>query len=778
MGSRRVDSSRFGMTFAAAMLLAAFTRPVAADGLIIVPEPMPRPDAPHAFSPLEVKRHHVNVTIDGQVATTHVDQVFVNPTGRRLEGTYLFPLPEGAEIDAFTMSIAGEQVEAELLDADKARAIYERIVRQAKDPALLEYVGRGAFKVRIFPIEPGSDKRVTLQYTQLLEAGGELVDYTYPLNTEKFSAAPIESLSVKCEVKTEHPLKTIYSPTHRVEVDRKGPNRAVIGFEAGGVRPTTDFRLLYSAPKSPEHGIAMNLLTHRGPDDDEGYYMLLASPGHDLTADEIAAKDVVFVIDTSGSMRGDKLAQATSALRFCVEQLNPRDRFQVVRFSTEAEPLFDKLADANADRRAEAEAFINDMKAIGGTAIHDAMARATEAIDARADAESRPAMVVFLTDGRPTLGVVDEDEIVKSVGKAGGARVFAFGVGTDVNTHLLDRISENTDAFTQYVYPDEDLELTISSFYRRISHPVLTDLTLDASGDVRLNRPSPRTLGSLFRGEQLVQFGRYTGHGHAAITLGGKVGTNTVKLVREVEFPEQSDRHDFVPRLWATRRVGYLLDQMRLHGETAELRDEVVRLARRFGIVTPYTSYLILEDERRREVPQLSRTIEGSARSAFSSDAELDEQVAAARESFRGMQVERSGDRAVSGARSHQKLRQAQQIGDSMDAAEEAAVAAPSLVYKADPRPGTAKDSAAAARARRAAQQAQQRFAGGRAFYRQGEQWIDATIQAHPDAERLELALGSDAYFDLLRKHPRANKWLSVGAQVQVRIDDTVYVVR
>src|SRR4029079_11333200 len=166
--------------------------------------------------------HHVTVDIKDQVAVTSVDQEFVNPNGQQLEGTYLFPLPAGAHIDKFSMDINGKMQEAELLPADKARSIYEDIVRRHRDPALLEYVGKGAFRVRIFPIEPNSTKRVRLKYTQLLKADSGLVEYTYPLNTEKFSARPLKDVSVKVDLNCKRPIKSVYSPSHNVDIRRHG----------------------------------------------------------------------------------------------------------------------------------------------------------------------------------------------------------------------------------------------------------------------------------------------------------------------------------------------------------------------------------------------------------------------------------------------------------------------------------------------------------------------------------------------------------------------------
>ena len=239
-----------------------------ADGLIVIdhvvgddtPQPHPEWPRPHryAFAPLEVAYHQVDVKIDGQIATTSVDQEFYNPNAQRLEGTYLFPVPKGAQIDKFTMDIGGKQVEAELLSADKARQIYEDIVRKMRDPALMEYAGRDVFKVRVFPIEPHSNKRITLTYTEVLKADNGLVNYTYPLNTEKFSAKPVKDVSVKVEVKSDRPLKTIYCPSHSVEIKRDGSKHATVDYEASDVTPDTDFSL-YFAPEQSDIGV--NLLT-------------------------------------------------------------------------------------------------------------------------------------------------------------------------------------------------------------------------------------------------------------------------------------------------------------------------------------------------------------------------------------------------------------------------------------------------------------------------------------------------------------------------------------
>ncbi len=310
----------------------------------------------------------------GRVAVTEVDQVFYNPSGSRLEGTYLFPIPKGAQIDRFSMDVNGKMTDAELLDAAKARGIYEEIVRSMRDPALLEYLGQGLFKVRIFPIEPRSEKRVKLKYTELLTQEGGLLRYLYPLNTEKFSARPLKSVSVKVDVELPEGIRTIYSPSHEVEVKRHGPKKAVVGFEAKEVRPDTDFQLFVAPATGSDVGV--HVMTYREPGEAEGSFLLVLSPSHEMAAEKVVRKDVVFVLDTSGSMaEGKKLEQAKKALAFCLRNLNDGDRFEVVRFSTETEPLFGKLvapSEANVER---AESFVAGLKPIGGTAIEEALVR-------------------------------------------------------------------------------------------------------------------------------------------------------------------------------------------------------------------------------------------------------------------------------------------------------------------------------------------------------------------------------------------------------------------
>ena len=749
-----------------------------ADGLIIINEahwqPVPRhqhsmPHPPRPYTPLEVSYHHVTVKVDGQIATTSVDQEFYNPNNQRLEGTYLFPIPRGAQIDKFTMDIGGKMMEAELLPAAKARAIYEDIVRKMKDPALMEYADRDVFKVRVYPIEPRSKKRIKLSYTEVLKADAGLVKYTYPLNTEKFSAAPVKSVSIKVELVNDRPLKSIYSPSHTVEIKRHGSQRATVGFEENNVKPDTDFSL-YFAPEKDELGV--NLIAHKGVGED-GYFLLLASPGMDTKEKRSVPKDVVFALDTSGSMTGKKLDQAKKALQFCVENLNDNDRFEIVRFSTEVEPLFDKLVEANSQNRDQAEQFIKGLKPMGGTAIDDALKKSLATRPANGD---RPFVVIFLTDGRPTIGNTDENQIVSGVKQAneGRTRVFCFGIGTDVNTHLLDKITEETRAFSQYVLPEEDLEVKLSTFFSKIKDPVLASPTIKFTGDVRVSKMYPSPLPDLFRGDQLILAGRYSGKGDSAIVIEGTVNGVTRKFTYEVNFPRTADDHEFIPRLWATRRVGYLLDEIRLRGESAELRDEVTDLARKYGIVTPYTAYLIVEDEAQRNVPLAMQTLP-----ALSSDSLARRDAAANWSDFKREKV---GTSAVSGARYGNELKHA--AAPAVAAVNSATEAHRALdVDKFYVNGGLAPAATAASPAEqsklRLAQNSNQgQFIAGRNFYQNNRnEWVDENVQKAQNAKRQRIQFNSKEYFAFAAKERRALPWLALGQNVQFVLDDTLYEI-
>jgi Ca-activated chloride channel family protein len=745
-------------------VVLAFPGVCGADGFIIIPDP-PRVVSGHfRFAPLEVTYHHVSVAINDVVAVTTVDEEFFNPNGERLEGTYVFPLPEGAFIDRLSMEVGGRMMDAELLPEDKARALYEEIVRKLKDPALLEYAGRGAFRLRIYPLEPRAGKRIRLTYSQLLRNDGGLAEYVYPLNTEKFSSAAVKDVSVKVTLDGKERLKSIYSPSHPVEIRREGDRRAVVGWEARNVWPDTDFKVIFS--RNPNQ-VGIDFLAHRAPGQ-EGYFMLMASPGVAAEKTGVQPKDICFVLDTSGSMAGAKLDQAKKALRFCLANLGADDRFEIVRFSTDAEPYFGSLVPADKAHLAEAGAFVDSLRPMGGTAIGDALSRAL-ALRSRIDgaAVSRPYLVIFLTDGLPTVGETREDPLVDSLqGAARETRIFSFGIGNDVNTHLLDRIASETRAVSQYVAPEEDIELKVSGFYSKIKEPVLSDISLSFSNPtLRVTQMLPAELPDLFNGDMLVVFGRYSGSGATTAKITGSLNGKPRQFIANVDFPAEDADNPFIPRVWATRRVGWLLDEIRLRGESTELREEVIRLARGFGIVTPYTAYLILEDEAARGIPVRLRSfqeMEGDREAVDKAREKMDSVLKEA-----GSEASRSGAGAVANSKAVQDMK------SSLN--EQQAGQAAGLAKSSAPAPAEASGYRASV-ARNYAHQVQ--LVNGRAFYQNGNVWTDSTAQSNKALKQKAVRFGSVEYFDLLKKNPGAAPWLALGSNVDVVVDDTLVSIR
>ncbi len=783
------------MTIRALVLLSAIAFATAfpgvarADGFIVINRPVTPIPAPFPYAPLEVSFHHVNVKIDGQICTTSVDEEFYNPNSQRLEGTYLFPIPANAQIDKFAMEINGKETEAELLPADKARSIYEDIVRRERDPALLEYSDRGVFRVHIYPIEPDSRKQVKISYTEVLKADSGLVSYTYPLNTEKFSAAPIHDVSITVQLNSDRPLTSIYSPTHEVEITRPDPNHAVIGYEAKDVKPDTDFQLFFAPQKQD---VSLDLLTYRDNPDDDGYFLLLASPGADAKERHLP-KDVVFVLDTSGSMADDhKLVQAKKALRFCLENLNqdnhipdPKvpgdtndsDRFEIIRFSTEPEALFGKLTESFQQNISKAEDFVDKLRPEGGTAIFDAL---HQAMALRPEKSGRPFVVVFITDGMPTVGEVNNDAIVAETDQAAnsGTRVFCFGLGTDVNAHLLDRIAENTHAVSDYILPNEDLEIKVSNFFAKIREPVLSDVKLTFPDGIKVTKMYPQTMPDLFKGDQLVLCGRYSGDGSGDCTIEGSSGGDHQSYKIPVTFAKASDAQPFVPRLWASRRVAYLLDEIRLHGESDELKTEATDLARQFGIVTPYTAFLIMQDEGGRHVAEENQVMKD-----FAND-DLGRQAAG--EAYDKFKNEADGSAGVAVARSQNAMKYAMTIDSTMSKANaEAAVAMNVPVAEAMPasavsagsmRLNTAITAPSVDPSSRVVQYTQRaKYIAGRAFFQNGNQWIDNNVSSQNSGTSVRIKFGSDEYFALLAQHPEARPWLALGGNIKLLLASTVY---
>jgi Ca-activated chloride channel family protein len=566
-------------------VLLAWSTALHAHGLLIPEE--------KTLPPLAMLNHKVSITIDDQVAVTQVEQTFRNHTDRPLEATYLFPVPKGANVNRFTMSVNGTEVKGELVEAAKARDIYTAIVRRTQDPGLLEYLGNNLLRMRVFPIPPKADQKVSLRYSAVSDREGDLVEYVYPLKTDGKATSTLEAFSITATIRSQHGVQNVYSPTHAVALKRANDKEVTVDFERNQGLLDKDFQLFYQLG---DKDVGLTGLTFRPLSGENGYAMLLLTPRVELSESYQVPRDMVLVLDTSGSMRGPKMEQAKKALKFCLENLRPQDRFGLINFATTVNKYRDDLVDASSEQMGQANKWVDNLEATGGTAINDALAAA---LQMRAADEGRTFTVVFFTDGQPTIGETNPDKILKNVGDRNTAstRIFTFGVGDDVNATMLDQLAEQTRAVCTYVRPAEDISAKVAGLYGKISHPVLANLKLTTTNDVRLSEVYPPQLPDLFHGQQLIVLARYSGKGPAALKLTGTVGKESKEFVYELTFPDKTgDDKGFVEEIWARRKVGYLLDQIRANGEKKELVDEVVALAKKYGITTPYTSYLIVPD--------------------------------------------------------------------------------------------------------------------------------------------------------------------------------------
>lgn len=673
--------------------------PVWADGIIIIDPPFPQ-TPPY----LIVKYHHVTVTIQDQVAVTHVDQVFVNPTDRRVEGIYVFPLPEEAAINEFGMWVDGEYLAGEILPADQARRIYEDIVLRQRDPALLEYVGRNTFRARVFPIEPRAEKRVEIEYSEILPMDNGLVHYRYPLNTERFSPEPIDDVSIHVDIKSAQAIKAVYSSSHDVAVDRQGDHHVSVGYEEQKVKPDADFHLYYTVNQAE---VGLNVLSRAGIGED-GFFLMLIAPRVEVEQTEVVAKDVLLVLDKSGSMRGEKLTQAQAALRFVLDQLNDRDRFNIIEFSTGVRQFGQGLLDIS--QREAAKTWVDGLQASGGTDINRALLEALAQVDAQ-----RPTVIIFLTDGLPTEGTTDIERILSNVKQAAprNVRLFTFGVGDDVNTLLLDRLARDHRGTSAYVRPGQNIAEEVSAFYTKISTPVLSDIQVDF-GSVQVEDVYPYPLPDLFAGTQLLVVGRYRNGGKTRVTLRGQVNDREQTFVfDEVSFNTQGGEA-FIPRLWATRKIGYLLNQIRLHGESSELVQEIVDLAVRYGILTPYTSFLVQEDVEVFSEQGRQKTVERQSQLMSTTPTP-------------------SGQIAVDHAQAQRALEESQTSG------------------------GTTGDAV--------------KVVGDKAFLLRDGVWIDTTFNADRMTP-LRVLFMSEDYLALTRAHPEWSQYLAIAARVLVVLED------
>jgi len=576
-GSRLEGRMRSASLAFASVLALAFAAPCLAQSLEV-----------SKGAPVSVESVHVEASVEEGVARVEVEETFRNRTDRAQEGVYRMKLPEDAVICAFSMWMNGQEKQGRVLEARQARAVYDSIVAKKRDPGLLEQIGWREFRVNVFPIPARDVVRVKLVYAHVLRDDLGLETLEIPLPER---SGVVGEIVVHAKVTSAGGLSGVDCPSMKDAKIAADENCADLRWTGDGVEPRGPF-VMRSMEKRA--GFDVQLLAHRPPGAAEGWFVARVVPH--LAAPPKIPRDVVFVVDRSGSMEGKKMDQARAALLAGLATLRPEDQFDVISFSSDVTSLGDgRLLAATPENLERARHEARDLTASGGTNIAGAL---SAALAARSADLSRFSAIVFLTDGDPTVGEMRPDAILSTWRATSGAtRLFAFGVGNDVHDFLLTKLAVEGRGDARYVREDEDLEVKLGALFDRVRTPLLLDPTFDVESETvtALDR-EPRRLPDLFQGRALVVSGRFTGAGKAKLRLRGRCGADAVSIDVPVEFPAETADRPYVAQIWAKARVERLLDDLRVAGGSREIRDEVLRLGLRHQLVTPYTSFLVVED--------------------------------------------------------------------------------------------------------------------------------------------------------------------------------------
>jgi len=729
------------------------------------PIPMPRPEPPPVS--YKIKELDIQARLIDQVAQVQVSQTFVNSGSRAMEVAFVFPLPYDGAVEAMTLLIDGKEYPAKLLDARQARRLYEEIVLKNRDPALLEWMGTGLFKTSVFPVPAGASRTVSLRYSQLCRKQEGLTDFLFPLSTAKYTSDAVEKVDIRVTIESRDEIKNVYSPTHVVEIKRPDQQHATVVFSSKNEVPSTDFRLFYDVGREK---IATRVLSYRPEKEKEGFFLLLASP--EIKAEKMGIeKTVIFVIDRSGSMSGKKIEQVQAALKYVLNNLHQGDLFNIIAYDDRIESFRPELQRFDEDTRKAALGFVEGLYAGGSTNIDGALHAALGQLqDSR-----RPAYIVFLTDGLPTAGETNEMKIVVNAKEQNKvhARIFAFGVGYDVNSRLLDKIVRENFGQSEFVRPDENIEDRVSRLYNRLESPVMTGVKLQFVFDEMkaeegnlVNRVYPTGEMDLFAGEQLVLVGRYKKSGTAKVIVEGTIDQKQEKFDFPATFVEKSgdESFAFIEKLWAVRRVGEILDELDLKGKNDELVKELVELATRHGILTPYTSFMADENVNIRDLA-------GNATRADRRLGALD--VSAGRAGF--------AQRAMKGNLQRVAQLPAMSSGGAFNApAREMSDALMTLSSPPASASGGAANMGFADDANKELADVGRniRYVGNRTFYQRGGRWVDSLVTSQQEANAKQIKQFSDEYFALARRYGRTlAQYMIFDEPVLLNLEDQAYMI-
>jgi Ca-activated chloride channel family protein len=705
-----------------------------AQGMMIPRCPTPRPDRvmveclPDRRG-VERTRSDVKVELRDGVLRYEVEERFVNHSSTIGEADYVFPLPAGAAFRDLKLSIDGQLVAGETMNAADARRIYEDIVRRQKDPALVEWLGHGMLRTRIFPFTPGEERRIVVRFESVARREGDALRVDY-FRGSRLSALgsdnPAQSREPRAETRFALTYRSggllgePYSPTHELDIERDGVTRRVNVRSGGG-----DVTVLVGLRRSNAASVALLANARR---DEPGYALITVTPPEEVAGSRLP-RDVTMVIDVSGSMAGRKMDQAKAAGRQLLRTLGEQDRFRLIDFATDVRSFRDGFAFATSENVRAAERYLENLEATGSTNISGALEEALrnpdrrpQFEDRRPQSDDRLALVLFMTDGAATVGDRDPVAIAARVARMRGeTRVFTFGIGQDVNIGLIEQLALEGRGTPHFVRQDENVERAVGLVAAQLRQPLLTNVRVTIDGNVRLSRMYPTSPIDVFAGEDLVLLARYEGSGRANVVVEGRAGNRNVRWSSERVFPDEEFENVFVPRLWATQRIGWLASEKRKSGGNSEINDEIRRLGERFGIPTEYTSYLVLEP---------GMVANGNIR--------------------RDVQVRSLGNASGAGASAPAPAQFEAARGAAAQRAAKS-MAAADVSYAMDSMGSRSGDV---------------KRVGGKLYKEEGGRWIDAAMKT--DLKVYKVKAYSQSYFTLLERIPALREAFSAGDRVMV----------
>jgi Ca-activated chloride channel family protein len=585
------------------------------------------------FCPL---RHtDVRAEVSGFLARVNVTQEFENPFQEKIEAVYTFPLPQSAAVDDMTMKVGARTVKGKIMRREEAQAVYDAARSAGQVASLLDQERPNIFTQSVANIMPGERVTVTISYVETLKYEGGTYEFSFPTvvgpryvpgapqpqqgnapaaGTDRVPDAPRvtppvmpkdtragHDISIEVSLDAGLPIEELKSISHEVQVERPAPSRARVRLKDLSAIPNKDFVLRYDVAGRK---IGDALLTHRGQRG--GYFTLILQPPERVAAEDVTPKELVFVLDTSGSMSGFPIEKAKETMRLALEGLYPQDTFNLITFAGDTNILFPEPVPATPDNLAKAKRFLETREGGGGTEMMKAIKAALDPSDAR----DHVRIVCFMTDGY----VGNDMEIISEVQKHPNARVFSFGIGGSVNHFLLDKMAEHGRGEVEYVSLKDDGSAAARRFHERVRNPLLTDIAIDWGG-LPVADVYPKQIPDLFSAKPVVLTGRFTGPGRGAVRLRGRMGGAAFEREMAVTLPESQAEHDVLATLWARRRVEDLMSEDYAGAQRGTMRDDlreaVTNLGLEYGLMTQFTSFVAVEEmtltdggvPRRVEVP-------------------------------------------------------------------------------------------------------------------------------------------------------------------------------